>query len=113
MISNSNANLPIIPAKRYFNLQELCELVQINPVQFQEWQNAHGIVIGYGGQYYTRQEVVKLRKLKETFSPFIDEFNHNAQDAEGNPAATAAEISLGLQKILDKIEKMLANKGKN
>ena len=109
MTSNNNANLPSIPAQRYFNLQEVCELVQISPAQFQEWQNAHGIVIGYGGQYYTRQEVVKLRKLKETFAPFVDEFNHNAQDAEGNPAATAAEVSSGLQKILDNIEKTLAN----
>ena len=38
MTSNNNANLPSIPAQRYFNLQEVCELVQISPAQFQERQ---------------------------------------------------------------------------
>ena len=108
MISNAD-NLPAIPAKRYFTLTELCELVQISPAQFANWQHENGTVVGYGGNRYTRLDVVKLRKLKNTFAPFVDEFNHNALDAEGNPAIEAEEVRTELQKMLAEIEKTLAN----
>lgn len=108
MTNNANV-LPVVPAKRYFSLEELCELVQINPEQFAAWQHENGIVIGYGGERYTRQDVVKLRKLKNTFAPFVDAFNHNALDAEGNPAVKAEEVRAELQEILAEIEKTLAN----
>lgn len=107
-MTNSNNTLPPLPAKRYFSLSELCELVQISPSQFAEWQNANGVVVGYGGEFYTRQDVVKLRRLKGTFAPFIDEFNHNAVDAEGNPAADAEEVRIGLKQMLADIENLLA-----
>ncbi|MDO4641769.1 MAG: hypothetical protein Q4A84_08775 [Neisseria sp.] len=107
MTNNTNA-LPLLPAKRYFTLTELCELVQISPAQFAEWQNANGVVIGYGGEYYTRQDIVKLRQLQGTFAPFIDEFNHNALDYQGNPAADAEEVRGALEEMLSGIEKALA-----
>ena len=47
----NNAN-PVIPAKRYFSLDEMCELVQISPSQFAQWQHENGIVVGYGGDRY-------------------------------------------------------------
>ena len=66
----SNApDLPHIPAQRYFTLNELCALVEISPEQFAQWQHAHGVVVGYGGDHYTRQDVMKLRRLKDTFAP--------------------------------------------
>ena len=50
----SNApDLPHIPAQRYFTLNELCALVEISPEQFAQWQHAHGVVVGYGGDHYT------------------------------------------------------------
>ncbi len=107
MTNNANS-LPPLPDKRYFTLNEVCELVQISPAQFAEWQNANGTVIGYGGELYTRRDVVKLRQVKGTFAPFIDEFNHNALDEAGNPAADAEEIRVGLQNMLANIEKTLA-----
>ncbi|KPN71285.1 hypothetical protein [Neisseria sp. 83E34] len=107
MTNKTNA-LPPLPAKRYFTLLEVCELVQISPAQFAEWQNANGVVIGYGGEFYTRQDVVKLRQLQGTFAPFIDEFNHNALDAEGKPAADAQEVREALELMLGNVEKALA-----
>lgn len=77
-MTNNVDLLPPIPAQRYFSLEELCELVQINPTQFARWQHEHAEVIGYGGNSYTRRDVIKLRKLKDTFAPFVDEFNGNA-----------------------------------
>ncbi|MDO1510285.1 MULTISPECIES: hypothetical protein [Neisseria] len=110
MTNNANATvLPVIPAKRYFTLDEMCELVQISPAQFAQWQHENGMVIGYGGDRYTRLDVVKLRKLKDTFAPFVDEFNHNALDADGNPAIQADEMRAELQKLLAGIEKTLAS----
>ena len=96
----SNApDLPHIPAQRYFSLNELCALVEISPEQFAQWQHAHGVVVGYGGDHYTRQDVMKLRRLKDTFAPFVDEFTRNALDGEGNPAIRADEMRTELQKI--------------
>ncbi len=111
MTSSANVDLPPIPAKRYFSLAELCELAQISPKQFAQWQQEHGIVVGYGADHYTRADVVKTRKLRDTFAPFIDAFNHNGLDADGRPAATAEEIKTGLAALSDKIEKALAGNG--
>ena len=108
MTSSVNAKLPDIPARRYFSLAELCELSQISPAQFAQWQHEHGMVVGYGADKYTRADVVKIRKLKDTFAPFIDGFNHNGLDAEGRPAATAQEVGTALGGLLAKIEKALA-----
>ncbi len=74
-----------------------------------QWQHAHGVVVGYGGDHYTRQDVMKLRRLKDTFAPFVDEFTRNALDGEGNPAIRADEMRVELQKYLADIEKALAN----
>ena len=52
---------------------------------------------------------MKLRRLKDTFAPFVDEFTRNALDGEGNPAIRADEMRTELQKILADIEKVLAN----
>ena len=60
----TNNNNPVIPAKRYFTLDEMCQLVQISPAQFAQWQHENNVVIGYGGDRYTRSDVVKLLKLK-------------------------------------------------
>ncbi|MGF6148057.1 Uncharacterised protein [Kingella potus] len=108
MTSSGNVKLPEIPAKRYFSLAELCELAQISAAQFAQWQYEHGTVVGYGADKYTRADVVKIRKLKDTFAPFVDGFNHNGLDAEGHPAATAEEVGAALGGLLAKIEKALA-----
>ena len=50
----TNNNNPVIPAKRYFTLDEMCQLVQISPAQFAQWQHENNVVIGYGGDRYTR-----------------------------------------------------------
>ena len=42
----NNVNRPAVPAKRYFTLDEVCELVQISPSQFAQWQHENGAVIG-------------------------------------------------------------------
>lgn len=62
----TNNNNPVIPAKRYFTLDEMCQLLQISPAQFAQWQHENNVVIGYGGDRYTRSDVVKLLKLKDT-----------------------------------------------
>ncbi|MDO5640650.1 MAG: hypothetical protein Q4G28_12365 [Neisseria sp.] len=108
MTNNANA-LPAVPAKRYFSLEEMCELVQISPAQFERWQHENGVVIGYGGERYTRMDVVKLRRLKNTFAPYVNEFNRNALDAEGNPAIDAEGVRRALQEVLADLEKTLAN----
>lgn len=104
----NNAN-PSVPAKRYFTLDEMCALVQISPSQFAQWQHENAVVIGYGGDRYTRSDVVKLLKLKDTFAPYADAFSHDAVDADGRPAANAEEVRQGLQSVLADLEKALAS----
>lgn len=98
----------IIPAQRYFSLMEVCEIVGIRPQQFAEWQRAHGVVVGYGGDRYTRQDVIKLLHLQGTFAPFEDEFNHHALDSDGQPAIDANAVKSELKQLLATIEKTLA-----
>ena len=106
-MTNNAKKLPPIPAKRYFSLNELCELLQISTDQFAEWQYANGTVVGYGGNSYTRQDVVKMRQLKDTFEPFIDEFNQNALDAEGKLSMKADEVRAELEELLETVENTL------
>ena len=109
----TNNNNPVIPAKRYFTLDEMCQLVQISPDQFAQWQHENNVVIGYGGDRYTRSDVVKLLKLKDTFEPYIDTFNRGALDANGNPAANAEEVRHGLVQILSDLERHLGSEQQN
>ena len=110
MTSNNN---PVIPAKRYFTLDEMCQLVQISPAHFAQWQHENNVVIGYGGDRYTRSDVVKLLKLKDTFEPYIDTFSRGALDANGNPAANAEEVRHGLMQILSDLERHLGSEQQN
>ncbi len=104
----NNAN-PVIPAQRYFTLDEVCALAQISPSQFAQWQHENGVVVGYGGDRYTRSDVVKLMKLKDTFAPYVDSFSHGAVDADGHPAANAEEVRVALKNVLVDLEKALAH----
>ena len=42
----TNNNNPVIPAKRYFTFDEMCQLVQISTAQFAQWQHENNVVIG-------------------------------------------------------------------
>ncbi len=108
MANKAKHPLPPIPAKRYFDLEELCYLADIQPEQFLQWQQDNGTVIGHGGQQYTRQDVVKLRQLSGSFPAYVDRFNLNGHDKLGRTAATADEVRTDLQSLLGKIESVLA-----
>ena len=112
MTNKTKRHLPLIPSKRYFSLEELCYLADIRPEQFLQWQQDNGIVIGHGGNQYTRQDVVKTRKLSGSFPSYVDRFNLNGYDSLGRSAATAEEVKSNLQAILGKIELALVSQKK-
>lgn len=93
-----------IPAKRYFTLDELCRLLQIEPEGFARWQHDHGVVVGYGGEHYTRLDVVKLLKLKNTFAPYAEGAESGS---DGNRPVTLQEIGDGLKELLADLDKEL------
>lgn len=103
----NNVN-PTIPAKRYFTLDEVCALVQISPSQFARWQHENGTVVGYGGDRYTRSDVVKLLKLKETFAPYADQSDEDVLDSNGNPAISSQDLKLELENILNDLTQVVA-----
>ncbi|WP_066569226.1 hypothetical protein [Snodgrassella sp. CFCC 13594] len=107
-MANTHNELPPIPAKRYFTLDELCQLADISAEQFAAWQHAHGAVIGYGGNRYTRLDVIKVRQLRDSFAPYINGFTRNQTDADGNPAIDAEDARAQLQKLLRSLESALA-----
>lgn len=107
-MENKRSLLPSMPAKRYFSLAELCALADISAKQFASWQRAHGIVVGYGGDHYTRLDVMKVRQLREAFLPYIDVFTRNRTDAQGNPAIDADAAREQLQNVLHNLESALA-----
>ena len=102
----SKDNLPHIPAQRYFTQDELCRLVGISPKEFQTWQWEYG-QLGYGGEHYTRLDVIKAWQLRHTFAPYVDAFTHNLTDAKGEPAIDAIEVSHQLQQMLQNIENII------
>lgn len=107
-MENKPRLLPPIPPKRYFSLAELCALADISAEQFAAWQRTHGIVVGYGGNHYTRLDVLEIRQLREAFSPYIDAFTRNRTDAQGDPAIDADTAREQLQKVLHSLESALA-----
>lgn len=105
MTNSNNVNLPVIPAKRYFNVEEVCRLAGIRPEQLAEWQQQSGL-IGRGGKHFTRLDVIKIRQMQHGI---IDNFAQGSLDMHGNPVIGAREVRDELEKMLVKIEKILAN----
>ncbi len=101
----NNADLPVIPTKRYFSLQEVCQLANVKPDQLAEWQRQEGRLIGKGGNHFTRLDVIKIRQLHHGISDSVAE----VVDEHGNPAISNQEMRNELKKMLGNIEKMLAN----
>lgn len=101
----NNANLPVIPAKRYFSREEACALAGILPEQLLEWQRQEGGLIGKGNQIFTRQDIIKLRQLAHGIG---DYFAREALDAQGNPVITATQMRQELNTLLNKFERALA-----
>ncbi|SSY80005.1 hypothetical protein [Alysiella crassa] len=102
----SNADLPVIPTKRYFSLQEVCQLANVKPEQLAEWQRQEGRVLGKGGNHFTRLDVIKIRQLHHGIS---DNTPNTGLDENGNPVISVNEMRDELKKMLGNIEKMLAN----
>ena len=100
----SSANLPPVPAKRYFSLPEVCELAQIRPEQLAEWQSRNGS-LRQGGNAFTRTDVMQIRQLHHGIS---DYFAQDYLDEEGRPVIAAPQMRQELQDLLYKIEKALA-----
>ena len=102
----NNTNLPPIPAKRYFSMEEACQLADIRLDQFVEWQRQSGVLVGRGTQSFTRSDVMKLRQLQHGIADLSDD----ETDVSGRPAIKTDEIRAELTDILGKIEKILASK---
>ncbi|MDO4433539.1 MAG: hypothetical protein Q4B82_03035 [Alysiella sp.] len=101
----SNADLPVIPAKRYFTLAEAGNLAGLDVAQITEWQQQEGMILGKGANTLTRLDVIKLRQLRHSIS---DYFAKDALDADGMPVISADEMRLALENMLADIEKNLA-----
>lgn len=95
-----------IPAKRYFSLDEACQLLGVQPEQLLEWQRHEGGILGKGTRTLTRLDIMKLRQLQHSIG---DYFAREALDTQGNPVISAAEMRNELNGLLLRIEKSLAN----
>lgn len=102
----NNADLPVIPAKRYFSLEEAASLSQLGIGQIQQWQQQEGVILGKGSQVLNRSDVIKLRQMRHSIS---DYFAHGSLDSEGNPIISAHEMRTALINMAAKIEKALAD----
>ena len=109
MTSNNN---PVIPAKRYFTLDEMCHWCKSARPSLPNG-NMKIMCDWIRWRRYTRSDVVKLLKLKDTFEPYIDTFSRGALDVNGNPAANAEEVRHGLMQILSDLERHLGSEQQN
>lgn len=101
----NNANLPVIPAKRYFSVEEAAFLAQLDIGQIQQWQQQEGVVLGKGSQVLTRNDVIKLRQMRHSIS---DYFARHSLDEQGNPVISAHEMRMKLESMLQNIDNILA-----
>ncbi|MBP6346521.1 MAG: hypothetical protein KA346_11455 [Neisseriaceae bacterium] len=106
-MQNKNNHLPPVPQQRYFTLLEVCELAQIDAHNFEQWQYQNGVVLGYGGNVYSRQDVLKVRQLRASFEPSVDPFTHDQLDAAGEPAIDAQAAKEALAAVLARLETAL------
>lgn len=103
-MKNNNAELPPIPAQRYFTLEAACTLAGLDAENVREWQQQEGQVLGKGTQVLTRNDVIKLRQMRHAIR---DYFARNALDTQGNPVISADEMRSKLQQLLANIEKAI------
>lgn len=103
-----NDKLPSIPLKRYFSEAELCYLAQVSVEAFTDWQAQNGFVIGNGGNSYSRQDILFLRKVRDAFEPDIDPFSEDLVCENGEEVLTATEVRKNLNLILGKLDSLLA-----
>jgi hypothetical protein len=102
----NNTELPVIPTKRYFSIQEACDLAEIDVEQLREWQQKEGQILGKGAKTLTRLDVIKLRQVRHSIS---DYFARDAVDSTGNPVISADEMRNELEQMLLQINAVLAN----
>ena len=103
-----NDKLPPIPLKRYFSVSELCYLANVPVDAFVSWQVQNGFVLGNGGSLYSRQDVLSLRKVRDSFEPEVDPFSEGLMGENGVEVLTAIEVRKNLGLILSKLESVLA-----
>ncbi|MBP6563902.1 MAG: hypothetical protein KA214_10545 [Neisseriaceae bacterium] len=107
-MQNKNNHLPPVPQQRYFTLPQLCALAQIDAHDFEQWQYQNGVVLGYGGNVYSRQDVLKVRQLRASFEPEVDPYTRNQLTAAGEPVIDASDTKAALGAILNRLEACLA-----
>ncbi|MBP6117512.1 MAG: hypothetical protein KBC57_01855 [Neisseriaceae bacterium] len=106
-MQNKNNHLPPVPQQRYFTLAEVCDLAQIDAHNFEQWQYQNGVVLGYGGNVYSRQDVLKIRQLRASFEPSVDAFTLDQLDTAGEPAIDGVAAKAQLGAILKRLEAAL------
>lgn len=52
--------------------------------------------------------MIKVRQLRDSFTPYIDPFTRNQVDADGNPVINALETRQQIEKIVDNLNSVLA-----
>lgn len=66
--AGSNAELPVIPAKRYFTIGEVSELCGVKPHVLRYWEQefSHLKPVKRRGnrRYYQRQDVITIRQIR-------------------------------------------------
>ncbi|MDK4688301.1 hypothetical protein [Kingella negevensis] len=98
----NNDNLSVIPAKRYFTIEEACDLAGITTQQLTEWQLQECLVLGKGANVLTRSDVMKLRQMRYAILSVTN------MDSFGNPAISNDEMRSELKDMLASIQKVLA-----
>lgn len=115
-MQQNKAELPAIPAKRYFTIGEVSELTGVKQHVLRYWEQEFSELRNVkrrgNRRYYQHHEVLLVRRIRELL--YDDGFTlHGARQRldGGRPAtATAAEVRGELQSILDWLDIMLGKK---
>ena len=52
--------------------------------------------------------MIRVRQLRDSFTPYIDPFTRNQVDTGGNPVINALETRQQIEKVIDNLNSVLA-----
>lgn len=101
-MSENRAELPPIPAQRYFTETEVCTLAGITPASLRAWAAEQTDLLGdTSSRFYLRHHVLLLRRQRDQL--FDDGFSIRRVSSDGETAMTAREVRSELESILQEL----------
>jgi len=109
---SNNAELPVIPGKRYFTIGEVSELCAVKPHVLRYWEqefpNLKPVKRRGNRRYYQREDVILIRQIRSLLYDQGYTIGGARQRMSGDDSSeTGAEYKLMLRQMISELEEIL------